>query len=303
MASPAPKGERQLVRRLGGLCPGTPELPFGDDLAALAGDLLWSCDMLMDGVDFDSRSHPWRLIGRKAMAVNLSDCAAMGARPAGALCAVALADALSAEAAYELMAGVAECGAEFGCPLRGGDTNSWPQPTVISVTIAAHAGPGLLRRDQARPGDTVWLSGPVGGSLLGRHLTFSPRVDLGLRIAAELPAGAAIDVSDGLAIDLARVCEASGVGASIDAVALEPLIHPDAHIRSRTTGRTPREHALGDGEDFELLVTLRPNAPTERCEALGLRCIGRITADRELRLVEADGASHPLPILGWEHFR
>ena len=153
--SPA-RGELELIRRLRGLLgprgpggtepraqatgPGQPPIGFGDDMTLLdAGPppLLWTVDMLMDGVDFDSVVQPWRAIGRKAMAVNLSDCAAMAVVPVAALCAVALQNSLSMDDALDLVHGAHEYGLTFQCPIVGGDTNSWDAPTVVSICIAA----------------------------------------------------------------------------------------------------------------------------------------------------------------------
>ncbi len=309
--APEPRGELELIRRLAARLapPGAPRDPvaFGDDMALLdaAGPLLWTVDMLMDGVDFDSRRHPWDAIGRKAMAVNLSDCAAMAVEPIAALCAVALAEHLSLADAETLIAAADACGRQYGCPIVGGDTNSWAAPTVISITIAGRPRPGVppVRRDGARPGDTIWLSGPVGGSILGRHLTFEPRVALALELAARLRPHALIDISDGLALDLSRILTASGCGAVLDAAALDAVLHPDATRLAAADGRSAREHGLYDGEDFELIAVLPPDAPASDAAALGLRWLGRIVADPGLWLAPGSGAPEPLPIRGWEHFR
>lgn len=282
-------------------------MPFGDDMASLPGsaNLLLTTDMLMDGVDFDSSRHDWRAIGRKAMAVNLSDCAAMAVRPAAALCAVALQDRLAMEDALEIVRGARACGDEFGCPLIGGDTNSWSSPTVISITVAAAADEPHrpVRRDGARPGDRIALTGPVGGSLLGRHMTFTPRVPEALRINRTLAPHAMIDVSDGLAIDLWRVLDASDCGAELSAAALDAATHADAHARSARDGLSPRDHALYDGEDFELIVVVPADAATQACRDAGLLEIGRCVAGRECVAIEADGRRAPVERRGWEHFR
>ncbi len=283
-------------------------VPFGDDMAPLSPAdpaLLWTTDMLMDGVDFESARHAWRDIGRKAMAVNLSDCAAMGATPIAALCALALGDALRVEDALDIVRGAHECGLRYGCPIVGGDTNGWAAPTAIAITVAARMPPGLvpLRRDGARPGDRIFISGPVGGSLLGRHMTFEPRVELARQLSAALRPTAAIDVSDGLSLDLWRICEASGVGAELDANGLDAAIHADARTLAAQSGRSARAHALGDGEDFELIVTIGESRADEAVARFGLLPIGRIVAERGLRLRSTDGTLTPLEPRGWEHLR
>jgi thiamine-monophosphate kinase len=309
LAGPPAKGERALIARLAAeLAPDRGPVGFGDDLASLdaaAGGLLWSTDMLMDGVDFDSARHAWRDIGRKAMAVNLSDCAADATTPVAALCAVSLNENLSMDDALELLRGVRDFGAEYDCPLVGGDTNSWTHPTVICVTVAARpeAGRAPVTRSGARPGDRIHVTGRLGGSLLGRHLNPTPRIQAALDINRQLDPHAMIDISDGLAIDLWHICEASGCGATIDEASLDEVVHPDAIALAEKAGGTPREHALYDGEDFELIVVTGADAPAGVCGRLGLLPLGEITSDRRLMLRGKDGRLSPLEIRGWEHFR
>jgi thiamine-monophosphate kinase len=314
----ARRGETALVSRLRAElhCPphlarpaahGGQPLDFLDDMAAVSGpgdELLWTVDMLMDGVDFDSRRHSWAQIGRKAMAVNLSDCAAMGVRPVSALCALALNNGLSMENAIALVRSAHDMGLRFGCPIVGGDTNSWDAPTVISISIAgqAEAGRRPVRRDGARPGDLICVSGPLGGSILGRHLTFEPRVELALEIVRRLAPHAMIDISDGLALDTCRVLEASNRGGVFEASAIDALTHADARVLAAQDGIPPREHALFDGEDFELIVVLAPDAAASELAALGLSPIGQIIPGAGLRLREPDGREVTVERRGWEHF-
>jgi thiamine-monophosphate kinase len=207
--------------------------------------------------------------------------------------------------ALELLRGARDCGAEYDCPITGGDTNGWVHPTVICITVAARAEPNRspVTRGGARPGDRVYVTGRVGGSLLGRHLRPNPRISEALEINRQLSPHAMIDISDGLAIDLWHICESSGCGAQIDEVSLGNVVHADADLLARKTGRTPCEHALYDGEDFELIVVLADDAPGEVCERLGLLPLGAITAECELMLRRSDGRCLPLEIGGWEHFR
>jgi thiamine-monophosphate kinase len=311
-STPQRRGELEFLRRLRPILSPTGEttsaVPFGDDMCHLAGGaepLLWTVDMLMDGVDFDSGAHTWEAIGRKAMAVNLSDCAAMAAVPVAALCAVSLSNALAMEDALALVRGAHQCGLRFGCPIVGGDTNSWDAATVISISIAARSDPGHapVRRDGARVGDGVWLTGQVGGSILGRHMTFEPRVAVALEINRQLRPHAMIDISDGLALDLARILEASGCGAVLDEAALDAAIHPDAVRLAAQDGQTPREHALHDGEDFELIVVVPAEVPVQECAKLQLLPLGRIIDPQGLWLELAAGGRASIPVRGWEHFR
>lgn len=314
------KSETELIRRLrqqltrppgaggGGTASAAAPSDFVDDMAAISvsdPSLLWTTDMLMDGVDFESARHGWYDIGRKAMAVNLSDCAAMAVRPISALSAVALNNNLSVDQALDLLRGAHEFGLRFGCPIVGGDTNSWDAPTVVSITIAARsdAGHSPVRRDGAQPGDRIYLTGPVGGSILGRHMSCEPRIETALAINRNLAPHAMIDISDGLALDLWRILEASGCGAALDATALDAAIHPDAFRLAQRDGRPPREHALHDGEDFELIVVLPAGIGPGEYEPLGLLPIGQTDAGPGLRLQHADGRRVPIERRGWEHFR
>ncbi len=311
-----PRGELELVRRLRehlrlpprAAGPEALAVAFGDDMAAVSArhaGLLWTVDMLMDGVDFVSREHGWEAVGRKAMAVNLSDCAAMGVQPVAALCAVAIDERLAMRDAEALIVAAHEMGLRYGCPIVGGDTNSWKSPTVISISIAAEvpAGQRPVGRSGAQVGDRIWVSGPLGGSILGRHLRFEPRVELGLTLAREIAPHAMIDISDGLALDLWRMLDASGVGACLDAGALEAAIHEDARRLAQRDGHPALEHALHDGEDFELIVAARADIEANRLLGLGLIPIGEIVAAGGLQLCGTDGRTSPIPIRGWEHFR
>lgn len=310
----AERGERALIRRIaarlaaGGGSPAPGGIPFGDDMAAVEPadpGLLWTTDTLMDGVDFDSRRHAWRDIGRKAIAVNLSDCAAMAVRPVAALCSLVLCENLSADDVLKLIDGAADCAARYGCAIVGGDTNSWRQPTVISFTVAGRAYEDVapVRRDGAQPGDRIVLTGRVGGSILGRHMTFEPRVEQALSIARRVRPHAQIDVSDGVAIDLSRICEASRCGALLDETDVRLAIHSDAERLAALDGVAALEHALHDGEDFELLCVLPAETADCVLSDLGLLAIGRIVAEPGLWLSEAGGVPRAIPARGWEHFR
>jgi thiamine-monophosphate kinase len=229
----------------------------------------------------------------------------MAAVPLAALYAVSLSNRLSMDEALDLFRGARDCGMRFGCPLVGGDTNSWDQPTVISIAVAAQteAGRRPVLRSGARPDDRIFVTGPLGGSILGRHLSFEPRIQTALDISRQLAPHAMIDISDGLAIDLWRILEASRCGALLEAAALEAAIHPDAVRLSAQDGLAPRDHALHDGEDFELIVCLSADTTTETWQRLGLWPLGWVTTDDRLLLRESDGRCLEIDPHGWEHFR
>lgn len=287
------------------------EVPPGDDAAVLrppAGRrTVVTVDLLTAGVDFllGGDTTPQR-VGHKALAVNLSDLAAMGARPEAAVVAVALPRSEAAAIGVGLHAGMAPLAARFGVTIAGGDTNTWEGPLVISVTAIGSVLPGAAwRRDGARPGDLLVVTGPCGGSLLGRHLDVEPRCREALEIAERFTVHAAIDVSDGLSLDLARMMRASATRGIIDLSRVP--IHPDAVRRSRLDddGTSPLDHALADGEDFELLLALPPDAAEALVDdppaGLVPVILGEVTAGEGLAARSADGALETLEPKGWLH--
>jgi len=144
----------------------------------------------------------------------------------------------------------------FDTAVIGGDTNSWNGPLVLSVTVLGEATQrGPVRRSGARPGDWLLVTGPLGGSILGKHLDFTPRVREALALHAAAPLHAMIDISDGLAADVNHLCEESGCGAVLRAEAI-PITH---EARALNDGRSPLDHALADGEDYELVFAVAPD--------------------------------------------
>ncbi len=270
------------------------QVPIGDDLAVLKWDprdlVVVGVDQGLDGVHFDTKVHPPEAIGRKVMNRNLSDCAAMAVLPVAAVATVALPRGTDMAFAKRLYQGMADAGAMFDCLVVGGDTGSWDGKLAMTVSILGRsAGIQPVRRSGAKPGDGIYVTGPLGGSILGRHLDFLPRVREG-RIIGKV-ATAMIDISDGLSRDLRHICQSSGVGAILDAKAIP--IHDDAIRLSQQDGVDALTHALNDGEDYELLFTATQPPP------LGVR-IGTITADRAI-LLEMAGVRQGLPCGAWEH--
>ncbi|HEY8503286.1 MAG TPA: thiamine-phosphate kinase [Gemmataceae bacterium] len=285
----------------------------GDDAAALQvpgeGELLLTTDMLLEGSCFRlsvtgarDGAEP-RAVGRKAMAVNLSDIAAMAGEPLAAVASVGLPRSGGRAIAEELYRGLREVGDRFGTPLVGGDTNSWDGPLVISVTVLGRAvPPGPVRRSGARPGDWLLVTGPLGGSILGKHLDFTPRVREALRLLSLAPLHAMIDLSDGLAGDLGHLCRESGCGAVLSAGSIP--VSPAAEELSRRDGLPPLEHALRDGEDFELLFAVAPEdgrrlLETQPVEGVTLARVGECVASGVW--LEQDGVRKPLEPRAFEH--
>ncbi len=307
--------ERDLVRWLCERLPAHPRMLVGpgDDAAAMrltaGANLVATTDMLMDGVDFELGRHEPERIGRKALAVNLSDLAAMAAAPVAALVSLALPWEGGESLAKQLYEGMLPLAEEFDCPIAGGDTNSWAGPLVISVTALGEAPPDRkwLRRG-ARPGDAILVTGEFGGSISGRQFDFVPRVKEAMWLAEKETVHAAIDVSDGLSLDLARVCEASGCGAVLE-LSQVPISNAASLLAEQETGDrgqgTAIEHALGDGEDFELIlaVPVETAADLVARQPLGVRLtkIGQFIEQPGLFSSGNGGKREPLAPRGYEH--
>jgi thiamine-monophosphate kinase len=193
---------------------------------------------------------------------------------------------------------------QFDTAIIGGDTNSWNGPLVISVTLLGEpTGCGPVTRTGAQPGDWLFVTGPLGGSILGKHLTFTPRVAEAQRLHQVAELKALIDISDGLAADLDHLCEESRCGAVI----FEAQVPIASAAQQMTDGRSPLEHALGDGEDFELLFAVAPSDGKKLLaeQPLGdlgmtLHHIGEFV-DTGLWRKSADGLQVPLPAWGYVH--
>lgn len=282
-------------------------LGIGDDAASLTAppdrEVLVATDMLMEGVHFVFPDATPELAGRKALAVNLSDIAAMGGKPTAAFVSVCLPQQRGVSFARSVHAGIIELANEFDVVIAGGDTNSWAGPLVISVTVTGQLlGNHPLRRGGAKVGDWIFVTGKLGGSLpSGRHLTFVPRVNEVQKLLEFVTPHSMIDVSDGLAADLHHILNASQVGAMLDA----PAIPLTATSLAATDGKSPLMHGLSDGEDFELLFTTSAddghrllsdwNATTPIVR------IGEIEAETGCRLRHPDGSIEELLPLGWTH--
>jgi len=305
-------GEFDLIARLRRGIPPDPRVPLGigDDAAVLSapagGRWLVAADMLLEGRHFTADTPP-RLIGRKAIAVNVSDIAAMAGKPVAAFVTVAHNRGRGPEFAEEIHRGLADLAREYDIVIAGGDTNVWDGPVVVSVTLLGETIAGrAVTRGGAKVGDRVFVTGPLGGSLAsGRHLSFPPRVAEAVALHAAVDLHAMIDVSDGLLSDLGHVCEESGVGIVLvaDGVPIN-----DA-ARAATDGRSALEHALTDGEDFELAFCIDEADAARIRDARGsvlpaemeLFEVGEVTAGRGVTVVGADGRALEFSNGGWAH--
>jgi thiamine-monophosphate kinase len=320
-------------------------LGIGDDAALLAVPegrrLLVTTDMLLEGVHFQRRWARPHELGRKAMAVNVSDIAAMGGHPLYALLGIGIPpEGPTLEELKALLAGVEEEAAKYGITLVGGDTCASQSGLVLSVTLLGITPNGhALLRSGARPGDILWVTGMLGASAAGlaalelglrpgiewpadlhrptwlgaeeeaaiqaamaAHLTPTPRLRAGQALVG--CATAMIDVSDGVASDVGHLCAESGVAARILANLLP--VHPGAMAMARLTGRDALDLALRGGEDYELLFTATADPRPVLAEAapqLRVARIGEMLAGKPIpRLAQASGWEEPLAG-GFDHLR
>jgi thiamine-monophosphate kinase len=298
--------ELETIQRIGrrvGLPRGSGlVLGIGDDCAIFrprgaSEDLLFTTDMLIEGVHFHCETHGAGDVGWKALARGLSDIAAMGGEPRFCLLSLALAPWVGTRWLNGFYGGLLRLATRTRTPLMGGDLARAEKVMCDIVVCGAVPRGKALRRDGARAGDAIYVSGSLGGSALGlskgggrawrRHLRPQPRLALGRFLRARVRATAAMDVSDGLSLDLHRLCLASGLSAEIQ---------PPPRFPGATW-----EQALHGGEDYELLFTAPARARVPReFEGLPLTRIGAMLKGRP-GAVELDGA--PLAPLGYDHFR
>lgn len=275
-------GEERLIRRIARTIRTGPEVlrGIGDDCAVLKGKgricKLFASDMLVEGVHF-TRDAPGTQVGWKALAVNVSDLAAMGGGvpPRQAVISLGLSRATPVSFVDGLYRGLRRCAKMFDVDLVGGDTVRAPV-TVVDVAILGEANRGsVVYRTGARPGDALLVTGRLGGSLKsGRHLRFRPRLREAQILTARAKLHAMMDLSDGLGPDLLKLCEASGFSAVLEGAWIP-----------RSTGCS-LDQALNDGEDFELLIAAAPRDADRLLRSIGkdLRCglrrIGTVVAKK-----------------------
>jgi thiamine-monophosphate kinase len=304
--------ERQFIAWLRNRLPPHPLLRLGpgDDAAVLRMAGIEECvvtvDLLTDHVDFELAQLDPRRVGRKCLAANLSDLAAMASKPLAAVIALALPRPGGMDLAVALYEGMLPLAEQYDLAIAGGDTNSWDGPLAVGITLLGEVtGRGPLCRGGARPGDRIVVTGSFGGSILGRHLDFEPRVCEALALHARYELHAGIDASDGLSLDLAHILEESRCGAVLQADAV-PLADDARRLADQLAdGSTPLDHALGDGEDFELILAVPPHEArqmlTEQPLGVPLHDIGQFVAEPGLWLQDAGGGRRPLTPRGWEH--
>jgi thiamine-monophosphate kinase len=322
---------RAIRKVLSGDAPGV-VVAVGDDAAVIEPGMyqgVLTTDLLIDGVHFELGATSPHDLGHKAVTVNVSDVAAMGGTPQYGLTSIGLPGTVQSSWVMELYGGMRQAADEYGMALVGGDT-SRSDRAVLAVTVYGRVVAGkAVTRSGARAGNVLVVTGSLGGSaaglriakagaqdqkdllstewgrdLLGRHERPGARVGEGQTLA-QAGATAMIDLSDGLSLDLARVCEASGVGARVRLPDL-PLA-PGLVELAEATGDDPFDLALHGGEDYELLAAIPPEAEDQARRNLmeryhtRLTTIGETTKDPGVVAVRGDDES-PLEPKGWDHF-
>jgi len=292
--------QRQLPR-------ATYPIGIGDDMAQIAlshgASVLITTDMLLDGTHFDLRTATLHQVGYKSMAASLSDCAAMATIPVAAVAAVGLPRDFGERRLKELHEGILSAADKYDCPLVGGDITAWQNdgPFVICVSMLSRPGNSPpVRRNGARVGDAICVTGSLGGSGRGKHLSFEPRVREALKMTSLVTLNAMMDLSDGLSSDLNRICHQSGVGALIEA-AFVP-ISEDAKPED-----DPLRAAIDEGEDFELLFTLGMEQWDKLRELwddpVPLTKVGTITDTGRMQMRMPDGRIKDFEPHGYEHLQ
>jgi len=287
--------EDELIAKLVDLVPtGDAAAGPGDDCAVLdeGGDVLklLKTDALVEGVHYLKQADP-RKVGWKAVARVVSDFAAMGGVPERFLVTLALPGSMELEWIEEFYRGMGDCFEKFGAVLVGGETCRVPEGSAAVISIAATGRVErkyLVTRSGARVGESIWVTGELGGSLSGKHLTFLPRIDAARWLVERFKPTAMMDLSDGVASDLPRLAKASGCGFEIERKRL-PLT-PGCSV----------EEALNDGEDFELLFSLSNDTDVSALPDAWKRDFPELKLTRIGRLVKA-GEGESLSG-GWDHF-
>ncbi|MEM1213748.1 MAG: thiamine-phosphate kinase [Planctomycetota bacterium] len=293
----------------GGMAGGGVVIGPGDDLGGIqVGDrlVLVGVDAVVEGVHY-ARGTSAERVARKALNRNLSDVAAMGAEPLAAVVGAVV--PAGCEEGVAVLEALGAYGAEVGCPVIGGDVSMAGESLVVSVTVVAEAGRldegwAVVRRDKGRVGDVLWVTGELGGSMedlegFVKHLDFEPRLAAGKSLVGT--ATAMMDVSDGLAKDLPRLVKACGCGAQVEVDRL-PMSEA-CRVAAGGSGRAEWEHAVGDGEDYELLFACPPGVTPVLPDGLAVTAIGELVAGDGVAFVGRDGGVLETAGMGWEHGR
>jgi len=299
------KGELDFIKWIRKITGKRDEIPIdiGDDAACYKTNSKYqiiTTDILLDGVHFKSENVSAWKIGRKAMAKNLSDIAAMGCYPTYAVCSIAFPRARSISYAKKLYLGMKEAASKFGTKLIGGDLSSWNDKIAVSITLVGESRDlKPIRRSGAKVGDSIMVTGTLGGSIITKYINFTPRVKEAITLNKNFKIHSCIDITDGLVRDLAHICEESGVGATIWDYKIP--ISKDAMKLAKKTGKMPIYHALYDGEDYELLFTVSKAEAKKIIQKKLATSIGEIIGAEGIYLKDISGSIIKLHIKGYEH--
>jgi len=307
--------EFELITRL------TRSLPQNESVVVGAGDdcavldvgvpdrlLLFKTDAVVEGIHYTSAAPPEK-VGHKALGRCLSDIAAMGGTPTAALITIGLPRQFEPEVVEKIYAGMNSLARQHGVAIVGGETTTNPERVFISVSLLGCVPRGkALLRSGAKPGDAIFVTGELGGSLAGKHLDFAPRLTEACWLADNFSIHAMLDISDGLAGDLRQLLKASGVGAELLKSAVPISRAAKTAAKAGDAAKPAFVAALTDGEDFELLFTVAGkdavpllDAWKEKFPGLRLSCIGRIVEGEGITLRDKNGA-RPLTAHGYVHF-
>jgi thiamine-monophosphate kinase len=307
--------EFELIEKLTANLPGNESLVAGpgDDCAVLdlgVADryVLFKTDAVVQGVHFTNDA-PAEKVGHKALARCLSDVAAMAGTPTAALITLGLPSKFDPRFVEGIYDGINRLARRYGVAIAGGETTTNPERILLSVSLIGTVPKArCLRRSGAKPGDAIFVSGDLGGSLAGKHLDFEPRLNEARWLADHFDIHAMIDLSDGLAGDLRHLLRRSGVGAELLSKSIPISRTAKLQARHESSAKPPLLAALTDGEDFELLFTLASADAVavldrwkEQFPELPLTCIGRITETPGLKLRDKDGL-RDFGLRGYEHF-
>lgn len=308
--------EFELIRRILPTLPGLPALVVGPghDCAALDIGLtdrllLFKTDSVVEGAHFTKETDPTQ-VGRKALARCLSDLAAMGGTPTACLVTLGLPREFDVAWVDAFYSGLNALAAKEGMAVAGGETTTNPERIFVSIAALGTVAKGKCpSRRGAQPGDGIFVTGELGGSMAGRHLDFEPRLKEGRWLAEHFKLTAMMDLSDGLGGDLRHILEASGVGAELMASAIPVSRAAKLRARGESSSKPALVAALTDGEDFELLFTAPARDAVALVDAwkaafpeLRLSCVGRITREPGLRLRDANGIRQ-MEENGYAHFQ
>jgi thiamine-monophosphate kinase len=307
--------EFELIHHLTRALPGNPSVVAGsgDDCAVLDLGIpdrlvLFKTDAVVEGVHFTDQTPP-NQVGHKALARCLSDIAAMAGTPVAALITLGLPPKFDVQKLEKLYEGMNTLASSHDVAIVGGETTTNPERLLVSIALLGTVARGkVISRSGAKPGDAIFVSGELGGSLAGRHLEFEPRLHEARWLAEHFTIHSMIDLSDGLAGDLRHILKASHVGAELLSSAIPISREARVSSKAESSAKPPLLAALTDGEDFELLFTIASRDAVKVLDAwkkqfpkVRLSCIGKITPSEGISLRDKHGL-RPLSAHGYVHF-